>query len=610
MSNQPSSGYAAVITALTVNSPVTPEPSLNPEPVPEAVPPKIATSSKTLAASPPPKDPYPPSPEPFESDDDEQENSSDYCIGGYHSVEIGEIFIDRYQVVKKLGWGHFSTVWLCWDIHKRRFVALKVVKSAPTFTETALDEIKLLKCVRDTDPSDPKRETIVRLIDDFRISGENGEHICMVLEVLGHQLLKWIIKSNYTGLPLPCVKSILKQVLQGLDYMHTKCKIIHTDIKPENILLRMDEIYMQEVAANTKLWQRPVSPTRTSSLVNNSPKEKQSMSNWLGKLTVVVQTLGVWSGKVSRSRRKKLSRKEKKHQQLQEGASDADLQRRAKPHVSFSDTDASCSSPSSISPPQLPGPVHTTRRGTLLHEENTDSRKSVSHQRENKQDPSLSPIPSSAHARSTKSSTSGSRSVLLPYSTDDCQPQLLHEQSESDVLVNPLKPQNADKVLIKIADLGNACWVHKHFTEDIQTCQYRSVEVLIGADYGPPADLWSTACMAFELATGEYLFEPQSGENYSREEDHIAHVIELLGPLPSHFALSGKHSRRYFNHKGQLRRISKLKPWSLCEILLDKYEWPQEQAAQFSSFLLTMLELVPEKRASAAQCLKHPWMLS
>ncbi|CAL8380048.1 unnamed protein product [Boreogadus saida] len=35
----------------------------------------------------------------------------------------------------------------------------------------------------------------------------------------------------------------------------------------------------------------------------------------------------------------------------------------------------------------------------------------------------------------------------------------------------------------------------KHFSEDIQTCQYRSVEVLIGADYGPPADIWSTACM-------------------------------------------------------------------------------------------------------------------
>ena len=36
--------------------------------------------------------------------------------------------------------------------------------------------------------------------------------VCMVLEVLGHQLLRWIIKSNYQGLPVPCVKSIVRQV--------------------------------------------------------------------------------------------------------------------------------------------------------------------------------------------------------------------------------------------------------------------------------------------------------------------------------------------------------------------------------------------------------------
>uniref|UniRef100_A0A672YNQ0 non-specific serine/threonine protein kinase n=1 Tax=Sphaeramia orbicularis TaxID=375764 RepID=A0A672YNQ0_9TELE len=133
---------------------------------------------------------------------------------------------------------------------------------AQTYTETALDEIKLLKCVRESDPKDIKRERIVQLIDDFRISGLilyglNG--------VLGHQLLRWIIKSNYTGLPLPCVKTILTQVLQGLDYLHTKCKIIHTDIKPENILLSVDDAYIQKLAANTKLWQLPVSPLYSSS---------------------------------------------------------------------------------------------------------------------------------------------------------------------------------------------------------------------------------------------------------------------------------------------------------------------------------------------------------
>ena len=37
-------------------------------------------------------------------------------VGGYHPVKIGDIFHSRYQVLRKLGWGHFSTVWLCWDL--------------------------------------------------------------------------------------------------------------------------------------------------------------------------------------------------------------------------------------------------------------------------------------------------------------------------------------------------------------------------------------------------------------------------------------------------------------------------------------------------------------
>ena len=91
-----------------------------------------------------------------------------------------------------------------------------------------------------------------------------------------------------------------------------------------------------------------------------------------------------------------------------------------------------------------------------------------------------------------------------------------------------------------------------HFTEDIQTRQYRSLEVLLGAGYGSPADIWSAACMAFELATGDYLFEPHSGEDYSRDEDHLAHVIELIQPIPRHIAFSGKYSREFFNKRGNM----------------------------------------------------------
>ncbi|MFH4983398.1 hypothetical protein AB6A40_010107 [Gnathostoma spinigerum] len=77
------------------------------------------------------------------SDNEEQEDPKDYRKGGYHPVSIGDIFNGRYHVIRKLGWGHFSTVWLCWDTSKMRFVAMKIVKSADHYTEAALDEIRV-----------------------------------------------------------------------------------------------------------------------------------------------------------------------------------------------------------------------------------------------------------------------------------------------------------------------------------------------------------------------------------------------------------------------------------------------------------------------------------
>ncbi|VDL80768.1 unnamed protein product [Nippostrongylus brasiliensis] len=181
---------------------------------------------------------------------------------------------------------------------------------------------------------------------------------------------------------------------------------------------------------------------------------------------------------------------------------------------------------------------------------------------------------------------------------------------------------------VKIADLGNACWTHHHFTEDIQTRQYRSLEVLIGAGYGPPADIWSTACMAFELATGDYLFEPHNGDNYSRDEDHLAHICELLGSIPPSVYKKGQHWKEFFNKQGRLLHIHQLKPWPLLDVLRQKYDWPFEQARQFASFLIPMLAFdqvsklsillfhsrllrclsCNDERITAAQALEHDWL--
>uniref|UniRef100_A0A0K8U7N6 non-specific serine/threonine protein kinase n=1 Tax=Bactrocera latifrons TaxID=174628 RepID=A0A0K8U7N6_BACLA len=230
------------------------------------------------------------------SENEEQELKEDYCKGGYHPVNIGDLFQGRYHVVRKLGWGHFSTVWLCWDLQEKRYVAIKIVKSAHHFAETAKDEIKILKSVRDSEPSNPRRQKTVQLLDDFKITGVNGTHICMVFEVLGDNLLKLIRKSNYRGIPIENVKSITRQVLEGLDYLHSCCKIIHTDIKPENVLLCVDEQYVRSLANEaTELY--VMNYKMFPSFVSRAPKEYREPQI---------------TGKMSKNKKKKLKKKAKK----------------------------------------------------------------------------------------------------------------------------------------------------------------------------------------------------------------------------------------------------------------------------------------------------------
>ena len=59
---------------------------------------------------------------------------------------------------------------------------------------------------------------------------------------------------------------------------------------------------------------------------------------------------------------------------------------------------------------------------------------------------------------------------------------------------------------------------------------------------------------------------------------------------------------------GELRHITKLKPWGLTEVLTEKYEWDMTEAKEFAEFLLPMLDFDPDKRATAAECLQHPWL--
>jgi serine/threonine-protein kinase SRPK3 len=69
------------------------------------------------------------------------------------------------------------------------------------------------------------------------------------------------------------------------------------------------------------------------------------------------------------------------------------------------------------------------------------------------------------------------------------------------------KGDGIETISVKIADLGNACWVGHHFTNDIQTRQYRSPEVILGAKWGASTDVWSMASMVYHQTSHVLLCE-------------------------------------------------------------------------------------------------------
>jgi serine/threonine protein kinase len=58
-----------------------------------------------------------------------------------------EILDSRYIVLKKLGWGHFSTVWLAFNIQDKKLYALKILKSHKKYLESAYDEEAICKII-------------------------------------------------------------------------------------------------------------------------------------------------------------------------------------------------------------------------------------------------------------------------------------------------------------------------------------------------------------------------------------------------------------------------------------------------------------------------------
>ncbi|KAL4877801.1 kinase-like domain-containing protein [Aspergillus karnatakaensis] len=169
-----------------------------------------------------------------------------YHPGGYHPVDLGDLFNDgQYKVLRKLGEGSYSIVWLAHDLKNDRFVALKILTSNITGSTS---ELQIIHHLAKAAPEQAARY-VTQLLDEFKHRGPNGVHKCLVLEPMGpsansmvEELPQFKPRNIYMKVryPLWMAKSILKQSLQALAFLHEN-GIAHGDFQPGNILFTLDE---------------------------------------------------------------------------------------------------------------------------------------------------------------------------------------------------------------------------------------------------------------------------------------------------------------------------------------------------------------------------------
>jgi serine/threonine protein kinase len=166
----------------------------------------------------------------------------------------------------------------------------------------------------------------------------------------------------------------------------------------------------------------------------------------------------------------------------------------------------------------------------------------------------------------------------------------------------------------KLGDIGNSCFLGFPLNDLIQTRQYRAPEVLLGLPYGTSADMWSLACMAFELATRHYLFQPSIDDSDTETSEnhiiidaiHLSMIEEVVGAIPMDWAREGMQYDQLYQDGKLIARHHDHMP---CVFdLLVRFGVCSRDASELAEFLENILAIIPSQRATAEEMWMSPFL--
>lgn len=127
------------------------------------------------------------------------------------------------------------------------------------------------------------------------------------------------------------------------------------------------------------------------------------------------------------------------------------------------------------------------------------------------------------------------------------------DESSDDYSEEIMSDDDLRSAKLVLTDFGSSIKIKNIEPEEVQTRYYRAPEIILGLNYTESIDIWSIGCIAYELYTGNILFNPGKDKYYSRDMYHLKLIHELVGDIPYKMIQRSKFSNKFYDKKYRLK---------------------------------------------------------
>jgi serine/threonine-protein kinase SRPK3 len=516
----------------------------------------------------------------------------------------GLVLKNRYYLINKIGHGSNAAVWLIYDLVEYKPYAMKIQNS-----EHDVDgkkEVKMLKAIKKYYDSTDTTDNIncVIMLDYFiykKNETSNCRFICCQFKLYAGNLKNLLNQNNFRyGMPINIVKNICRQILNGINILHNKLGIIHTDLKLENILY-------EGISTKQSILLKKIADIKFAEKLE-SIKKDYGISFVDGKTNKVCTF--IQNENDDDKYEKFIDEFEKLCAYVADAIAGLSIEFNSDESTETDYASANLSATTHTNSEDLTQDVTTT--GTEQYIDGSITGNSGI----NKLNFSSSDVVLNKRRQSVddlKSFLKFRELIDLDAIYNDYLSCIDDEVTDFNNCRENIDIQTPidSNIFISITDFGNSYFNNKRLDEEIQDRTYRATEVILNLKYGYPCDIWSFGLITFALLTGFNMINFYTDDFNPLNKDiyHLYQLEKFLGKIPKRMIKKSNRKRFLFFKKDYgIRGVDTIEPLYIENRLIKQFSFGKNDAKSISKFLSCSLDHNPKRRHNVTMLLANDWL--